>query len=265
MAQSQRIRLDLMVVARGLAESRAKAQALILAGAIKVNGELRRRTAESVPFDAVVELVDTLPYVSRGGYKRAHALDDFAIDVTGMTAMDVGASTGGFTDVLLQRGARAVYAIDVGYGILDYSLRADPRVIVMERTNIRYVTELPVVENAILPPTGAVIDVAFISLKLVLPPIKALLAPEAWVVALIKPQFEAGAHLVGKGGVVRDPKVRAGTIEAVLASAKAIGWGCAGLVRSPIIGPAGNVEFLAWFQPTIDIPFGTLIDTVELA
>ena len=265
MAQSQRIRLDLMVVARGLAESRAKAQALILAGAIKVNGELRRRTAESVPFDAVVELVDTLPYVSRGGYKLAHALDSFAIDVTGMTAMDVGASTGGFTDVLLQRGARAVYAIDVGYGILDYSLRADPRVIVMERKNIRYVTELPVVDNATLPPTGAVIDVAFISLKLVLPPIKALLAPDAWVVALIKPQFEAGVHLVGKGGVVRDPQVRAGTIEAVLASANAIGWGCAGLVRSPIIGPAGNVEFLAWLHPTGDIPFATLIKTVELA
>ncbi len=265
MAQSQRIRLDLMVVARGLAESRAKAQALILAGAIKVNGELRRRTAESVPFDAVVELVDTLPYVSRGGYKLAHALDAFAIDVTGMTAMDVGASTGGFTDVLLQRGARAVYAIDVGYGILDYSLRADPRVIVMERKNIRYVTELPVVENATLPPTGAVIDVAFISLKLVLPPIKALLAPDAWVVALIKPQFEAGVHLVGKGGVVRDPQVRAGTIEVVLASANAIGWGCAGLVRSPIIGPAGNVEFLAWLHPTGDIPFTTLIKTVELA
>ena len=265
MAQSQRIRLDLMVVARGLAESRAKAQALILAGAIKVNGELRRRTAESVPFDAVVELVDTLPYVSRGGYKLAHALDAFAIDVTGMTAMDVGASTGGFTDVLLQRGARAVYAIDVGYGILDYSLRADPRVIVMERKNIRYVTELPVVDNATLPPTGAVIDVAFISLKLVLPPIKALLAPDAWVVALIKPQFEAGVHLVGKGGVVRDPQVRAGTIEAVLASANAIGWGCAGLVRSPIIGPAGNVEFLAWLHPTGDIPFTTLIKTVELA
>jgi 23S rRNA (cytidine1920-2'-O)/16S rRNA (cytidine1409-2'-O)-methyltransferase len=254
-----------MVVARGLAESRAKAQALILAGAIKVNGELRRRTAESVPFDAVVELVDTLPYVSRGGYKLAHALDSFAIDVTGMTAMDVGASTGGFTDVLLQRGARAVYAIDVGYGILDYSLRADPRVIVMERKNIRYVTELPVVDNATLPPTGAVIDVAFISLKLVLPPIKALLAPDAWVVALIKPQFEAGVHLVGKGGVVRDPQVRAGTIEAVLASANAIGWGCAGLVRSPIIGPAGNVEFLAWLHPTGDIPFATLIKTVELA
>ena len=265
MAQSQRIRLDLMVVARGLAESRAKAQALILAGAIKVNGELRRRTAESVPFDAVVELVDTLPYVSRGGYKLAHALDAFAIDVTGMTAMDVGASTGGFTDVLLQRGARAVYAIDVGYGILDYSLRADPRVIVMERTNIRYVTELPVVDNATLPPTGAVLDVAFISLKLVLPPIKALLAPDAWVVALIKPQFEAGVNLVGKGGVVRDPQVRAGTIEAVLASAKDIGWGCAGLVRSPIIGPAGNVEFLAWLHPNGDIPFNTLIKTVELA
>jgi 23S rRNA (cytidine1920-2'-O)/16S rRNA (cytidine1409-2'-O)-methyltransferase len=182
-----------------------------------------------------------------------------------MTAMDVGASTGGFTDVLLQRGARAVYAIDVGYGILDYSLRADPRVIVMERTNIRYVTELPVVDNATLPPTGAVIDVAFISLKLVLPPIKALLSPDAWVVALIKPQFEAGVHLVGKGGVVRDPQVRAGTIEAVLASANAIGWGCAGLVRSPIIGPAGNVEFLAWLHPTGDIPFTTLIKSVELA
>lgn len=264
MPPSQRIRLDLLVVARGLAESRARAQALILAGAVKVNGEIHRRTAESVAVDAVVELAESLPYVSRGGFKLAHALDAFQIDVKDITAIDVGASTGGFTDVLLQRGARAVYAIDVGYGILDYSLRADPRVVVMERTNIRYVTELPVVAHAQMPPDAAVIDVAFISLKLVLPAVFALLAPAGWVIALIKPQFEAGVKLVGKGGVVRDPRVRAGTIRDVLQAAATHRWGCAQLTRSPITGPAGNVEFLACLRYGVDTAVESLIDGIEL-
>lgn len=264
MPAPQRIRLDLLVVARGLAESRAKAQALILAGAVKVNGEVHRRTAESVAVDAHVEMVESLPYVSRGGFKLAHALDDFGLAVAGITAIDVGASTGGFTDVLLQRGATAVYAVDVGYGILDYSLRADPRVIVLERTNIRYLTALPPVPHAQLPPQAAVIDVAFISLKIVLPAVFALIAADAWVVALIKPQFEAGAHLVGKGGVVRDPQVRADTIRAVVASVHTLGWGCTQLVRSPITGPAGNVEFLACFQQVSAPHIDTLIATVAL-
>lgn len=262
---AQRIRLDLLVVARGLAESRAKAQALILAGAVKVNGEIHRRTAESVALDATVELAESLPYVSRGGFKLAHALDEFAIDVRGITAMDVGASTGGFTDVLLQRGATAVYAIDVGYGILDYSLRADPRVIVMERTNIRYVTELPVAAHAQLPPYAAVIDVAFISLNIVLPAVFQLINPEGWVVALIKPQFEAGAHLVGKGGVVRDPRVRADTIRAVVTNAQPLGWACTALTRSPITGPAGNVEFLACFRRATAPPLESLIANTALS
>lgn len=264
MSPSQRIRLDLLVVARGLAESRARAQALILAGVVKVNGEIHRRTAESVALDAVVELAESLPYVSRGGFKLAHALDAFNIPVQHITAIDVGASTGGFTDVLLQRGADAVYAIDVGYGILDYSLRADPRVIVMERTNIRYVTELPVATHAQLPPHAAVIDVAFISLKLVLPAVFGLIAQSGWVIALIKPQFEAGVKLVGKGGVVRDPRVRADTIRDVLAAATQLGWGCAHLTRSPITGPAGNVEFLACLQHGIPTATESLIERIEL-
>lgn len=264
MSPSQRIRLDLLVVARGLAESRARAQALILAGAVKVNGEVHRRSAESVTVDAVVELVESLPYVSRGGFKLAHALDAFGIDVAGITAIDVGASTGGFTDVLLQRGAHAVYAIDVGYGILDYTIRTDPRVVVMERTNIRYVTELPAAAHAHIPPHAAVIDVAFISLKLVLPAVFALIAPDGWVVALIKPQFEAGAHLVGKGGVVRDPRVRADTIRAVVAAAHALGWSCTHLARSPITGPAGNVEFLACFRNARAADIEELIAQIDL-
>ncbi len=245
MSKPPRMRLDLLVVARGLAESRAKAQALILTGSIKVNHETCRRPGESLLLDATIELVQSLPYVSRGGYKLAHALDTFQIDPTGMTALDVGASTGGFTDVLLQRGATAVYAVDVGYGILDYRIRSDPRVVVLERTNIRYLSELPAAEHASLPPQGAVIDVAFISLRLVLPAVKDLLHTDAWIIALIKPQFEAGVNQVGRGGVVRDPSVRRQTVVAVLASALELGYGCAGLERSPIIGPAGNVEFLA--------------------
>jgi 23S rRNA (cytidine1920-2'-O)/16S rRNA (cytidine1409-2'-O)-methyltransferase len=259
------MRLDLLVVARGLAETRAKAQALILTGAIKVNHETCRRPGESLLLDAAIELIESLPYVSRGGYKLAHALDAFMLDPTGLTALDVGASTGGFTDVLLQRGAAAVYAVDVGYGILDYQIRSDPRVIVLERTNIRYLTELPYAAHANLPPRAAVIDVAFISLRLVLPALKALLHPEGWIIALIKPQFEAGAQQVGRGGVVRDPDVRKGTVVEVLRAAATLEYGCAGLVRSPITGPAGNVEFLAYLTPEPTQSVSALCDAIDFA
>lgn len=259
------MRLDLLVVARGLAETRAKAQALILTGAIKVNHETCRRPGESLLLDADIELIESLPYVSRGGYKLAHALDAFALDPTGLTAMDVGASTGGFTDVLLQRGAGAVYAVDVGYGILNYRIRSDPRVVVLERTNIRYLTELPYVAHANLPPRAAVIDVAFISLRLVLPAVKALLDNEGWIIALIKPQFEAGVQQVGRGGVVRDPDVRKSTVVEVLRAAATLGYGCAGLVRSPITGPAGNVEFLAYLSPKPTQSVNALCDEIDFA
>jgi 23S rRNA (cytidine1920-2'-O)/16S rRNA (cytidine1409-2'-O)-methyltransferase len=259
------MRLDLLVVARGLAESRAKAQALILTGAIKVNNETCRRPGESLLLDASIDLVESLPYVSRGGYKLAHALDAFAIDPTGMTALDVGASTGGFTDVLLQRGAAAVYAVDVGYGILDYRIRSDARVIVLERTNIRYLTELPPAPHARVPPQGAVIDVAFISLRLVLPAVKDLLHADGWIIALIKPQFEAGVNQVGRGGVVRDPAVRMQTVVDVLSAAEQLGYGCAGLERSPIIGPAGNVEFLALLRQNVATDVASLCRAVDFA
>ena len=259
------MRLDLLVVARGLAETRAKAQALILTGAIKVNHETCRRPGESLLLDAEIELIESLPYVSRGGYKLAHALDAFTLDPSGLTALDVGASTGGFTDVLLQRGAAAVYAVEVGYGILDYRIRSDPRVVVLERTNIRYLTELPYAAHANLPPRAAVIDVAFISLRLVLPAVKALLDPKGWIIALIKPQFEAGVQQVGRGGVVRDPDVRKSTVVEVLRAAATLGYGCAGLVRSPITGPAGNVEFLAYLTPEPTQSVSALCDAIDFA
>lgn len=264
MSKAERMRLDLLLVARGLAESRAKAQALIMAGVVRVNGQVCRKAGENLLLTAELAVEESLPYVSRGGYKLAHALDGFGIDVTGITAIDVGASTGGFTDVLLQRGAAAIYAVDVGYGILDYSIRSNPKVIVLERTNIRYLTELPAADHAVLPPQAAVIDVAFISLRLVLPAVKTLLAPDGWIIGLIKPQFEAGVDQVGKGGVVRDTAVRAQTIREVLRSAADLGYGCAGLARSPIQGPAGNVEFLAWLKIGVTTDTEKLIACVEL-
>jgi 23S rRNA (cytidine1920-2'-O)/16S rRNA (cytidine1409-2'-O)-methyltransferase len=196
--------------------------------------------------DAAVELAKPLPYASRGGYKLAHALDAFALDPTDLVALDVGASTGGFTDVLLQRGAAHVYAVDVGYGILDWKLRQDRRVVVIERTNIRYLERLPGNETEDVRADCAVIDVSFISLRLVLPAVQRLITPAAWIVALIKPQFEAGAAQVGKGGVVRDPAVHGAVLHDVLGYAAEIGLVPRGLARSPITGPAGNVEFLAW-------------------
>ena len=261
-----KVRLDQLLVQRGLAETRGKAQALILAGAVRVAGAQRTKAGEQIAEDAVVELIDALPYASRGGYKLAHALDSFALDPAGLIALDAGASTGGFTDVLLQRGAARVYAVDVGYGLIDWRLRQDPRVVLIERTNIRYLEALPeatedearktkdaAADSSVgLRPSSfvlaqcATIDVSFISLTLVLPAVQRLIVPDAWIVALIKPQFEAGAAQVGKGGVVRDPAVHAAVLRASLAVAAEGGLAPHGLARSPITGPAGNVEFLAW-------------------
>lgn len=246
-----KVRLDQLLIARGLAETRSKAQALLLAGSVRVNGQPAGKPGTLVDEAADLEVTAPLPYASRGGFKLAHALDAFGLDPRGLLALDAGASTGGFTDVLLQRGAARVYAVDVGYGILDYRLRADPRVVPLERTNIRHLEALPAGDPAAPPPLAAcaVIDVSFISLKLVLPAIRRLTTPDAWVVALVKPQFEAGAEQVGKGGVVRDPAVHRAVLRDALAAAAELGLTPAGLERSPITGPAGNVEFLAWLQP----------------
>ena len=248
----KKVRLDQLIVQRGLAESRSKAQALIMSGVVRVAGQSRDKAGDMVAADAALEIIEPMPYASRGGYKLAHALDAFALAPAGLTALDVGASTGGFTDVLLQRGAAHVYAIDVGYGLLDWKLRSDPRVTVVDRTNIRYLEALPPRTPSDEPTTVivqadcAVIDTSFISLRLVLPATQRLLTPSGWIVALIKPQFEAGSALVGKGGVVRDPKVHTQVINTVLDFATSIGLEPHGLARSPITGPAGNIEFLAW-------------------
>ncbi|MFV9505627.1 MAG: TlyA family RNA methyltransferase [Oscillochloridaceae bacterium umkhey_bin13] len=239
-----KIRLDTLLVERGLAETRTKAQALIMAGSVRVAGQPASKPGAMVEATVEVDVTTPLPYASRGGYKLAHALDQFGLDPQGLTALDAGASTGGFTDVLLQRGATRVFAVDVGYGILDYRLRADPRVVAIERTNIRYLDALPAATLA----DCAVIDVSFIALRLVLPAVARLLQPQGWIVALIKPQFEAGPEQVGKGGVVRDPAVHRAVLTSTLAEATALGLTPCGLVRSPITGPAGNVEFLAWLQ-----------------
>lgn len=234
-------RLDKILVQRGLAPSREKAQALILAGCVRVDGRLLTQSGRKVPENALIELQgQDHPYVSRGGIKLAHALDHFGLDVTHLVAMDVGASTGGFTDCLLQRGARKVYAVDVGYGQLAWKLRQDPRIVVLERQNIRYLNRSAVPE----PIDCAVVDVSFISLRLVLPKVVEFLAPRAFFVALIKPQFEAGREHVGKGGVVKDPAVQDAVCQSVAAAAKVLGFDVLGVTPSPILGPKGNREFL---------------------
>ena len=271
----KKVRLDQLLVQRGLAESRTKAQALIMSGAVRIGETTHTKAGELVAPEALVEVAAAMPYVSRGGYKLAHALDAFGLSPAGLTALDAGASTGGFSDVLLQRGAAWLYAVDVGYGILDWKVRSDPRVIVLDRTNIRYLDALPLPQDrgqgtngegddfvaSHQPPASvladcAVIDTSFISLKLVLPAVQRLISAEAWVVALIKPQFEAGQDHVGKGGVVRDPVVHAAVLRDILTFALQNMFAPHGLVRSPITGPAGNIEFLAWLGgtgPTLDV------------
>ncbi len=245
-----KVRLDTLLVRRGLVASRERARALILAGSVQVNGLVVAKAGAQVTGDAAVSLrQEDHPYVSRGALKLLHALDSFALDPSGQAIVDVGASTGGFTDILLRRGARRVYAIDVGYGQLAWSLRSDARVVVLERENIRYLDPEKIVE----PCDGAVIDVSFISLKLVLPKVASLLSPPrahqanartGWIVALIKPQFEAGREQVGKGGVVRDLAIREAVVKELQGWAQEHGFVVGACVESPITGPAGNVEFL---------------------
>jgi 23S rRNA (cytidine1920-2'-O)/16S rRNA (cytidine1409-2'-O)-methyltransferase len=238
-----KIRLDQLLVQRGLVESRERGQRLIMAGEVLVNDQVVDKPGQPVAAEAVLRIKDPLPYVSRGGLKLAAALDRFPIPIEHALCADVGASTGGFTDCLLQRGAARVYAIDVGYGQLDWKLRNDPRVVVMDRTNARYVESLPE------PIDVAVVDASFISLRLILPAVLQWLQVDAHVVTLIKPQFEAGRAKVGRGGVVRDPAVHAEVLQAMRKTAGAIGFSLIDLIRSPLEGPAGNVEFLAWLRP----------------
>ncbi len=233
-----RQRLDRVLVDRGMADSRERAQALILAGEVSVSGLVATRAAQPTLGDAEIAVRARQPYVSRGGHKLAHAFDTFALSIAGLVLADVGASTGGFTDCALQRGAERIYAIDVGYGQLDWRLRQDPRVVVMERTHVRDVAMLP--ESI----AGATVDVSFISLRSILPNIIPWFGISGWLVGLVKPQFEAGRAEVGKGGVVRDPAVHERVLTDVALGAMRLGGLVRGMTPSPILGPAGNREFL---------------------
>lgn len=241
MAQ-KKVRLDKLIWERGLVESRSKAQGVILAGEVLVDGVRVDKPGTAVSPDAIIEVKTPLPYVSRGGLKLAGALAAFGVAVDGRTCADVGACTGGFTDVLLQNGAVRVYAIDVGYGQLDWKLRQDERVVVMERTNARYL------ESLSEPVTFVCIDVSFISLKLILPAVQKWLADDGDIIALVKPQFEAGPAQVGKGGIVRDTAVHQAVLLDLLAWVGAHGLAACGLMRSPVTGSDGNVEFLLWLR-----------------
>jgi 23S rRNA (cytidine1920-2'-O)/16S rRNA (cytidine1409-2'-O)-methyltransferase len=272
-----KVRLDILLTERGLAESRTKAQALIMAGQVRVDGQTALKAGASVSAESTLT-VDAGPrFVSRGGEKLDAALEALTLDVRGLTCADVGASTGGFTDCLLQRGAAKVYAIDVGKGILHWKMRTDPRVVVMEETNARFVESLPEKVDLVT------IDASFISLKTLLPVVKSWFIPtpldpsghsphfqrkwgetEGGVVALIKPQFEAGKKDVARGeGVIRDPAIHKQVLTDVLIFAQAEGWNVRGLIRSPLLGPKGNVEFLAWLGfDEVGADVSALVDAV---
>lgn len=252
-----KVRLDLLLVERGLAESRTKAQALVMAGQVRVDGQVELKASAAVFPDAHLDLETGPRFVSRGGDKLEAALEAFSVDVAGRVCADVGSSTGGFTDCLLQRGAAKVYAIDVGKGILHWKLRNDPRLVVMEETNARYVEKLPEAVSLVT------MDASFISLKILLPVVKKWFGPNlpfppslvgkggtggiGQVLALIKPQFEAGRKESARGeGVIRDPAIHRAVLEDVLTFAQSQGFGLRGLIRSPLLGPKGNVEFLVW-------------------
>jgi 23S rRNA (cytidine1920-2'-O)/16S rRNA (cytidine1409-2'-O)-methyltransferase len=242
-------RLDTLLVARGLVASRERARAVILAGQVRVDGQVVSKAGTAVSPSAHVELAaPDHPYVGRGGLKLAHGLDVFGIQVEGRRGLDIGASTGGFTDVMLQRGARDVVALDVGHNQLDWKLRSDPRVIVREGVNARTLTARDVPH----PVDLVTIDVAFISLGYILPEVPKLLAPGADVVALVKPQFEAGRGEVGKGGIVSDPAVHDAVLARVTAGAEALGFERLGMTPSPITGATGNREFLVHLRLRAD-------------
>ena len=246
----KKTRLDQLVFDRGFTESRERAKTTVMSGHVFVNGQRADKPGMPVSEDAVIELRgEALPFVSRGGYKLDKALKVFPVDPAGKICIDCGASTGGFTDVLLQHGAAKVYSVDVGYGQLAWKLRSDARVVSMERTNLRYVTQEQIPEKLDL----AVMDVSFISIRLVLPAVKALLKDGADLICLIKPQFEAGREEVGKKGVVRDEAVHREVVQQILDFAPTIGLSVLGLDFSPIKGPEGNIEYICHMVNTQDI------------
>ena len=250
----------MLLVEQGYADNRTKAQAIIMSGNVYVEGQKADKPGTSFEETVAIEVRGAAcPYVSRGGLKLEKALRDFGVDPTGFVCSDSGASTGGFTDCLLQQGASKVFAIDVGYGQLDWKIRSDPRVVVMERTNVRYVT----LEQLGEPLDLSVIDVSFISLKIVLPVVKTFLKPDkGQVLCLIKPQFEAGKDKVGKKGVVREPSVHKEVLDGFVELTKQIGFTILGLTFSPVKGPEGNIEFLAHL--TLEDKTGIELDTAEV-
>jgi 23S rRNA (cytidine1920-2'-O)/16S rRNA (cytidine1409-2'-O)-methyltransferase len=256
---ARRSRLDAELVRRGLARSREDAVALISEGRVLISGQAATKPATGVEAGTPVVVradPDQPRWVSRGAYKLLGALDAFGVDVAGRRALDAGASTGGFTEVLLRRDVREVIAVDVGYGELAWSLRTDERVVVHERTNVRDLSP-----DAIGGPVDLVVaDLSFISLRLVLPALTACAAPEADLLPMVKPQFEVGRHRLGAGGVVRDPALRAEAVLAVGQAAAALGWGTAGVAASPLPGPAGNVEFFLWLRRDAPPPEHTDIE-----
>ena len=240
-----KIRLDKLIVEKKLASTRQKAQALILAGQVLVGSHRADKSGTMIPIDSEITIKgQDCPYVSRGGFKLAKGIEYFSIDPASLICADIGASTGGFTDCLLQNGARKIYAVDVGYGQLDWKLRQDDRVIVKERTNARHLTPKDFDE----PINLAVIDAAFISLKLLIPPLLPLFASEISILALIKPQFEVGKGKVGKGGVIRDPDLHQQVIEDILSFTADLNLTSMGTTESPILGPKGNKEFLVYLK-----------------
>ena len=252
-------RLDVLLTEQGYAESRTKAQAIIMSGMVYVDGQKADKPGISYEETVAIEVRGEMcPYVSRGGLKLEKALRDFGVKPLGYVCSDSGASTGGFTDCLLQQGAKKVFAIDVGYGQLDWKIRSDPRVVVMERTNIRYVTPEQLGE----PLDLSVVDVSFISLKIVLPAIKALLKPNGQVLCLIKPQFEAGREKVGKKGVVREPETHKEVLDGFVTLAGELGFTILGLTFSPVKGPEGNIEFLGHL--TLEKREGIVPDTAAV-
>jgi 23S rRNA (cytidine1920-2'-O)/16S rRNA (cytidine1409-2'-O)-methyltransferase len=252
-------RLDVLLTEQMYVDSRSKAQAVIMAGQVYVNGQKADKPGTAYEENVQIEVRGvTCPYVSRGGLKLEKALRDFHVNPAGFVCSDSGASTGGFTDCLLQQGAKKVFAIDVGYGQLDWKIRSDERVVVMERTNIRYVTPEDLGELLDL----SVIDVSFISLKIVLPAIKALLKPTGQVLCLIKPQFEAGKEKVGKKGVVREPEIHKEVLDSFVETVTELGFTILGLTFSPVKGPEGNIEFLGHL--TLDDKPGIVPDTAAV-